>query len=91
MPIQITLIDLIIEGYPAFFISFEPDNRRITGRFLPSVLRRAFPNAVSILICFVVLLALSWVMPIPTAQFDLLLYLLVGTVGIQAVFKAAGR
>ena len=76
MPIQITLIDLIIEGYPAFFISFEPDNRRITGRFLPSVLRRAFPNAVSILICFVVLLALSWVMPIPTAQFDLLLYLL---------------
>ena len=89
MPIQITLIDLIIEGYPAFFISFEPDNRRITGRFLPSVLRRAFPNAVSILICFVVLLALSWVMPIPTAQFDLLLYLLVGTVGIQAVFKAS--
>lgn len=76
IPIQITLIDLIIEGYPAFFISFEPDNRRITGRFLPSVLRRAFPNAVSILICFVVLLALSWVMPIPTAQFDLLLYLL---------------
>ena len=63
MPIQITLIDLIIEGYPAFFISFEPDNRRITGRFLPSVLRHAFPNAVSILICFVVLLALSWVMP----------------------------
>ena len=63
MPIQITLIDLIIEGYPAFFISFEPDNRRITGRFLPSVLRRAFPNAVSILICFVVLLVLSWVMP----------------------------
>lgn len=89
MPIQITLIDLIIEGYPAFFISFEPDNRRITGRFLPSVLRRAFPNAVSILICFVVLLALSWVMPIPTAQFDLLLYLLVGRVGIQAVFKAS--
>ena len=89
MPIQITLIDLIIEGYPAFFISFEPDNRRITGRFLPLVLRRAFPNAVSILICFVVLLALSWVMPIPTAQFDLLLYLLVGTVGIQAVFKAS--
>ena len=89
IPIQITLIDLIIEGYPAFFISFEPDNRRITGRFLPSVLRRAFPNAVSILICFVVLLALAWVMPIPTAQFDLLLYLLVGTVGIQAVFKAS--
>ncbi|XOQ45106.1 MAG: ATPase [Clostridium sp.] len=89
MPIQITLIDLIIEGYPAFFMSFEPDGRKITGRFLPSVMRRAVPNALSILICFLVLLALSWVMPIPTAQFGILLYLLVGTVGIQAVFKAS--
>lgn len=89
MPIQITLIDLVIEGYPAFFMSFEPDGRKITGRFLPSVMRRAVPNAASILICFLVLLALSWVMPIPTTQFSVLLYLLVGTVGIQAVFKAS--
>lgn len=89
MPIQITLIDLVIEGYPAFFMSFEPDGRKITGRFLPSVMRRATPNAVSILICFLVLLALSWIMPISEAQFGILLYLLVGTVGIQAVFKAS--
>lgn len=89
VPIQITLIDFIIEGYPAFFMSFEPDGRKVTGRFLPSVMRRAVPNAVSILICFLVLLALSWVMPISTAQFHVLLYLLVGTVGIQAVFKAS--
>lgn len=89
MPIQITLIDLIIEGYPAFFMSFEPEDRKITGRFLPSVMRRALPNALSILICFLVLLVLSCVMPISTEQFNVLLYLLVGTVGIQAVFKAS--
>ena len=89
IPIQITLIDLIIEGYPAFFMSFEPDGRKITGRFLPSVMRRAVPNAASILICFLVLLALCLVMPISMTQFHILLYLLVGTVGIQAVFKAS--
>ncbi len=89
LPIQITLIDLIIEGYPAFFMSFEPDGEKITGRFLPSVMRRAVPNAVSILFCFLVLLVLSWMMPIPAEQFSVLLYLLVGTVGIQAVFKAS--
>lgn len=89
LPIQITLIDLIIEGYPAFFMSFEPDGRKITGRFLPSVMRRAVPNAVSILICFLVMLVLSWATPIPAEQFSILLYLLVGTVGIQAVFKAS--
>ena len=89
IPIQITLIDLIIEGYPSFFMSFEPDGRKITGRFLSSVMRRAVPNAVSILFCFLVLLLLSWLAPIPAEQVSTLLYLLVGTVGIQAVFKAS--
>ena len=89
IPIQITLIDLIIEGYPSFFMSFEPDGRKITGRFLSSVIRRAVPNAVSILFCFLVLLLLSWLAPIPAEQISTLLYLLVGTVGIQAVFKAS--
>lgn len=89
VPIQITLIDLIIEGYPAFFMSFEPDGRKITGQFLPSVMRRAVPNALSILICFLVVLILSWTMPISAAQSGVLLYLLVGTVGIQAVLKAS--
>ena len=88
-PIQITLIDLIIEGYPAFFMSFEPDNRKVTDRFLPSVLRRAIPNAVSILICYLILLPLSWLVPIPVEQSRILFYLLVGTMGMQAVCKAS--
>lgn len=89
VPIQITLIDLIIEAYPAFFMSFEPDKRKVTGRFLPSVMQRAIPNAVSILICFLVLLCLSLLVQIPAEQVSILLYLLVGTVGIQAVLKAS--
>lgn len=92
MPIQITLIDLIIEGYPAFFMSFEPDGEKISGNFLPSVMQRALPNAISILLCFFLWLALSWTVPIPAEQMNTLFYLfylLVGTVGIQAVFKAS--
>lgn len=54
------------------------------------MLRRAVPNAVSILICFLLWLVLSSLLHIPEAQADALFYLLVGTVGIQAVFKAAG-
>ena len=89
LPIQITLIDLIIEGYPAFFMSFEPDGRKITGRFLPAVMKRALPNALSILLCFLIFQALSPMLQIPAEQAGPLLYLLVGTVGIQAVFKAS--
>ena len=56
IPIQVTLIDLFIEGYPAFFQSFVPDGRKLTGRFLPSVLRRSLPNAVAILLASAALL-----------------------------------
>ena len=89
VPIQITLIDLVIEGYPAFFTSFEPDGRKVTGRFLPTVLRRALPNALSILVCFVLLLGISPLFPLPASQYAALFYLLVGTVGIQAVLKSS--
>ena len=85
IPIQVTLIDLVIEGYPAFFMSFEPDGRKVTGRFLPTVLRRAAPNAIAILACFLILP----VMPLDVAQGPTVFYLLVGTVGIMAVFKAS--
>ena len=33
IPIQVTLIDLAIEGYPAFFLSFEGDKRKVVGKF----------------------------------------------------------
>ncbi|MBC5787494.1 cation-translocating P-type ATPase [Clostridium facile] len=89
LPIQITLIDLIIEGYPSFFMSFEPDSKKITGHFLPSVMERAIPNAISILVCFLVSLAMSPFLQLSTEQAGILLYLLVGTVGIQAVLKAS--
>ena len=89
VPIQVTLIDLVIEGYPAFFMSFEPDDRKITRRFLPSVMSRAFPNAAAILLCYLILTVLSRAMPLPTEQSNILFYLLVGSVGIQAVFKAS--
>lgn len=89
VPIQVTLIDLVIEGYPAFFMSFEPDDRKITRRFLPSVMSRAFPNAAAILLCYLILTVLSRAMPLPAEQSNILFYLLVGSVGIQAVFKAS--
>ena len=44
IPIQVTLIDLAIEGYPAF-LSFEGDKRKVVGKFLPTALKNASVNA----------------------------------------------
>lgn len=91
LPIQITLIDLAIEGYPAFFMSFEPDGRKVKGRFLPSVLRRAIPNAVTTAIGVAVLFFVAPLFGISAEQTNTIMYLFVGIVGILAVFKACWR
>lgn len=90
LPIQITLIDLVIEGYPAFFISFEPNDKRITGRFLPTALRLAAPNAIVITLSCIAVFLLNWLgaMPLDAQQQTLLMYLVVGTIGIAAVWKS---
>ena len=88
IPIQVTLIDLFIEGYPAFFQSFVPDGRKLTGRFLPSVLRRSLPNAMAILLASAVLLLGGGVLGLPAGQIPLALYLVIGAVEVETLLKS---
>lgn len=91
VPIQITLIDLVIEGYPSFFASFEQNSQKVTTRFLPEAIRRAAPNAISIALCFGIYLILHACGILGASgentQANALLFLLIGTVGILGVFK----
>lgn len=91
VPIQITLIDLVIEGYPSFFLSFLPDSRPVHTRFLPEAIRRAAPNAIAIGVCFLFYLILHAMgifgLPGEQTQANALLFLLIGTVGLIGAFK----
>lgn len=88
IPIQITLIDAVIEAFPAFFLSFERNDRRVTGSFLESAVRAALPNGLAIFLrCIAVALAAPhW--GIDPRQEQLLLYLTVGLVSLAGVVKA---
>ena len=88
IPIQVTLIDLFIEGYPAFFQSFVPDGRKLTGRFLPSVLRRSLPNAVAILLAAAALLLGGGALGLTAGQIPPALYLIIGAVEAEALLRS---
>ena len=45
VPIQLSLIGAVMEGIPAFLLTFEPNHARIDQPFLPTVLRSALPSA----------------------------------------------
>ncbi len=89
IPLQITLIDAVIEGFPAFFMSFEQNDKQVHGTFLNNALRSAMPNALAILVGYIVLYALSFRMGISDSQVSLIIYLTVGAVSLLGVVKAS--
>ena len=87
IPIQITLIDLAIEAYTSFFISFEPNGKPVRGIFLHTVLRNAAPFALMITINVIVLTFLGPVLGIIQESLVTIMYLLIGFVSILAVLE----
>jgi cation-transporting P-type ATPase E len=88
IPIQITLIDAVIEAFPAFFMSFERNDRKVEGTFLSSSIRSALPGSIAIFLCCAVIFLAAPSFGIDRAQASLLMYLTVGIVSLAGVVKA---
>ena len=89
IPIQITLIDAVIEAFPAFFMSFERNDRKVEGTFLDSALRAALPNSLAIVFCCIAVFLAAPQFGIDHTQMNLILYLTVGIVSLAGVVKAS--
>lgn len=50
-PIQLTVISACCVGIPTFFLTYEPNFKRVSGNFLKTVFKNAFPFAFMIAIC----------------------------------------
>ena len=87
IPIQITLIDLAIEAYTSFFITFEANNKQVRGVFLHTVLRNAAPFAIVIMLNIIFLTFLAPVLNIAQGPLVTIMYLLIGFVSIMAVLE----
>ena len=89
IPIQITLIDAVIEAFPAFFMSFEKNDKKCGKNFLKTAVNSALPNGIAVFVCCAILIVLSKQMKISSAQSSLLMYLSVGFISLAGVVKAA--
>lgn len=87
IPIQITLIDLVIEAYTSFFISFEPNSKPVKGVFLHTVLRNAAPFAIVIILNIITLTYLGPAIGVEQGPLVTIMYLLIGFVSILAVLE----
>ena len=88
IPIQITLIDLAIEGYTSFFLSFKRNDTPIEGSFLKTVLKNASPYAFTIIIVLVILTFMRSGLGIDESTMLTIEYLSIGGISIFAVIAA---
>lgn len=88
IPVQITLIDLAIEGYPSFFLSFEPDPRKIQGTFLNNSFRKAIPNALTTIISILLAYVFAGMLNLTEGDTTTVMYYLVAFVTMLGVYKA---
>lgn len=88
IPIQITLIDLAIEGYPSFFLSFESNKQKVTGKFLPTALKTALPNALLVVLNVLAVTVLASQLNLSQLEATTLMYYLLIGISCLAVIKA---
>ena len=89
IPIQITLIDAIIEGYPAFFMSFERNDKKVQDSFLKSAVLAALPNAIAIFACFAAIVCMKGRLGLDTDQLSLIMYLETGFISLAGLMRAS--
>lgn len=88
IPIQVTLIDLAIEGYPAFFLSFEGDKRKVFGKFLPTALKNASVNALLVVANIIAVYLIGQNQGFSSLDTTTLMYYLLVGISCMAVVRA---
>ena len=87
VPLHLSMISALTIGVPSFFLAMEPNYERVTGRFLPGVLRRAFPGGLTNI--FVVLAAQAFmaVFGLPLEPISTVCAALLGVVGLLVLYQ----
>ena len=88
IPIQITLIDQFVEGFPPFVLTFERNIKPVEKHFLKRSLHLALPNALMVVFSF--LFVRLWGAHHGWSSLDMstLSYYLLGSIGFLSVIRA---
>ena len=88
-PFQLTLLSFITIGFPAFFLTFEPNNARIEGNFLQNVLKKSLPGALCTFAIIVFINVSGSILNASSATISTLAFVLVTIVGLWVVVKVS--
>ena len=87
IPIQLTLASVVTIGIPSFVLALQPNHDRVKGVFLTSVLRRAFPPAITIVLNIVVVFTASNILGFSYAETSTLSVAVTGYTSFILLYK----
>ncbi len=86
-PSQISLVSMFTIGIPGFFLALEPNKERIRGSFLPNVLIKALPAALTDLIAVAALAVFGETFGVDSTDISTAATILLGIVGFMILYK----
>lgn len=86
-PIHLTVISSLAIGVPSFVLTFEPKYDRIKGKFLPTVLRRAFPGGLTNVFVVLICQAFMAVFSLPKEEVSTVCASILSFVGLLVLFQ----
>ena len=87
--VQLLLIEIFVIGIPSFFFALEPNNEKIKGDFIPSVLKRAIPSALLLFVNVGIVIILKNFNVIDQLEFETLTVLMLTFTGLLNLFRLA--
>lgn len=88
MPSQLTLMSFLTIGMPSFVLALEPNESKVSGKFLRKVIYRAMPAALTDLCIIIIIVMFQYAFDIDGSQTSTITALLVTAVGFYMVYKA---
>ncbi|WKY46846.1 HAD-IC family P-type ATPase [Eubacteriaceae bacterium ES3] len=89
VPIQLTLVGALTTGIPSVYLALEPNRNRVSGNFLETVIRKALPGALAIVINVLVIMFVGDYLGLSYQEKSTLSVIAAGITGLAILFRVS--
>ncbi len=86
-PIQMTLINSLTIGFPAFILALEPNHELVKGRFFINVISKAIPSGITTVVNIILLVFMANLIGITSNQTSTIAVIITGYTALLLIYR----
>ena len=87
IPIQMTLINSLTIGIPAFILALEPNRSRVNGKFFINVVSKAIPSGITTVVNILLLVFVASLINLPTKETSTIAVIITAYTAILLIYR----